>query len=916
MELSVYSKSGVNVGVIRKFTYNGNFMQETYIDADVYVSDVSAIVGVGCWVLYRGTVFTIMYDSSVKRKSSSGSAGDAIIYEGVRFHHPVEEFKHIQFRDIVPNDNNIHYTSMPDFSFWAEDITDLAERLQANIDEYYGSGVWKIYVPPIEFRDPDTETEINIEVSNISVFDALKMVADKFNTHYVVRGGTITLATAGSALEHTFSYGKDNGLTDIKRIPKGSEDICTVLRAYGSEENMPSRYYAKFGTDFPKVRFPIYVYEAEQYFSIDVNVVPKGDYVRYTFDWKEDVGEIVWSQIPSSWSGSGSGIEGRKWHLDPWGGYTTNQLVYIHPEDIDINQIPYKYIGPRFNIIPDNIAITRLMLPCFPLAVGSHMKDFIVDNNEVYGYNQTIGYFVSLKDGSLYTGSKTDVEYRLVSDTTKHDVYIESVGGISKYGRIEKAEFFDSDNDKEKKDIHPTIEEMTAVELRQAGYDIHEDIPDDARLDDVVDATFITDDGLKDKLELGIDTTGGETEKTETLQDDFFFNEPGFSIQPFETEAESSPMRYGFSPSSPTSYSMQNGGQWFAKITNCYFYASASNKFPPCVIGFEFRMYVNDVYVAKAVVPKRVQPSYTDFYGGNIPFDSMIDIKAGDSVKIKAALILDGTQEEGIEVSVGEPLHGMSIHNISFSYRIKKDLEITTWNFGFIPSVGIADHSDMVFSMKTGLCAGREFSVFGYSPTDQEEFDESPTVVYKCDRVFDDALGIYFPYSNYNILPGDKFVITGIDLPKAYVDAASERLLRYAILWLSKHDHVNFDYELSVDKVFMARDNESSLSGESLHDTIVEGELMHITDEGLGIDETLIISSLTIREGFGLVPEYDVKLRNEITDGVIATLKNGTKDNRISTKKNGYTSNNNKLDVRVLTRRVDALENPPTPPNE
>lgn len=911
MEIIVYNSSDAQVGVIKKFTYNGNFMQETYIDADVYSNNISSIVAVGCYITYRGTKFTIMYDSSVKRKSRTDSNGDAIIYEGVRFHHPVEEFKHIQFRDIVPNDNNIHYTSMPDFSFWAEDITDLAERLQANLDEYYGSGVWTVVVPPIQDRDPDCETELNIEISNINVFDAIKLVSDKFNTHYIIRGRQIILATAGSTLGHTFSYGKDNGLTDIKRIPKGSEDICTCLRAYGSEENLPSRYYAKFGTDFLKVRSNIALWIPNEgnpespYFAIGFDVVPKSGIssIRYTFEWNENTEEIIWK------SQDVTNISGKKWYGIDMYQLQSNDIIYIHPSDIDINHVPYKYVAPRSNILPDNIAITRLMLPCFPNGIGSHMQDFLIDVNsagerDVYGYDADSGYYKSLKDGSNYSGEKTNSEYRLVSDNIKHDVYITSIAGEQKYGRIEKSEFFDNDDDKEKKNIYPTIEEMTALELRNAGYELDENIPDTARLDEVVDATFITDDGLNDKLELGVDT--GAPSGYEDLGVFQLIGPDPISIQAGAKECEITMLRPG---GGSIIHTMESGGYWSARISGGFYFAQGY-ELPSCVTGFEFRIYVNNKYAAKA----RIEKSFGYYWTVEFKiFDNIVYAEKGDRVGLKAVLLLDGTQGD-LSITLSPSNRYIRANSTELFWKKEDKLEITTYDFGFLPEVSISDHADMVFSMKTGLCAGREFSAVQPWPTIDNGMIVDGKVTYKCERIFDEALGVFFPYSRYNILPGDKFVITGLDLPKAYIDAASERLLRYAILWMSNHDHINCDYELGIDRIFMAREHESAEAGSSLHDTIVEGELMHITDTGLGIDETLIISSLKIKEG-GAVPEYEISLRNEISDGTIATLKREEKNNRVRAGKNTFSTKNNKVDVRVLTRRVDALENPPTTPS-
>lgn len=56
-------------------------------------------------------------------------------------------------------------------------------------------------------------------------------------------------------------------------------------------------------------------------------------------------------------------------------------------------------------------------------------------------------------------------------------------------------------------------------------------------------------------------------------------------------------------------------------------------------------------------------------------------------------------------------------------------------------------------------------------------------------RVKDDALELWFPYKDYPIKNGDHFVLTGITLPDSYVNAASLKLLKYAIAFIDERLH-------------------------------------------------------------------------------------------------------------------------------
>ena len=90
-------------------------------------------------------------------------------------------------------------------------------------------------------------------------------------------------------------------------------------------------------------------------------------------------------------------------------------------------------------------------------------------------------------------------------------------------------------------------------------------------------------------------------------------------------------------------------------------------------------------------------------------------------------------------------------------------------------------------------------------------------------------------------------MLLGIDMPDVYIKAASQRLLTASKEYLAKNDYVRYTYEPKVDEIFMARHPE-------LHDSIKEGDLMLFEDEDLNINGSIIIDSLTIKEGDALIP--------------------------------------------------------------
>ena len=180
---------------------------------------------------------------------------------------------------------------------------------------------------------------------------------------------------------------------------------------------------------------------------------------------------------------------------------------------------------------------------------------------------------------------------------------------------------------------------------------------------------------------------------------------------------------------------------------------------------------------------------------------------------------------------------------------------------------------DFTIHMKDGMCAGREFKVAGCT----KEKDGSWKLM--IERNPDSSLGLYFPYNDFQIKKGNHFVLTGIELPDAYVEAASEKLLKYCIAYLDKNDYTRYVYQPKVDEIFMARQHDTAVADStgltrSLYMTLKEGDIMLFKDDDLGIDAEITIDQLTIREEDGKIPTYEITLREEKEVGTIQKIQN------------------------------------------
>lgn len=224
---------------------------------------------------------------------------------------------------------------------------------------------------------------------------------------------------------------------------------------------------------------------------------------------------------------------------------------------------------------------------------------------------------------------------------------------------------------------------------------------------------------------------------------------------------------------------------------------------------------------------------------------------------------VDGVRIDEIAVGSNIEDNGVFKDGNAPGFKIKLKKEI---NF----DINALRQSDFSVTMVDGMCAGRKFKVSGSTK-------ESGQWVLTLQRVED--IGLYFPYKDFQINAGDHFVLSGIELPVQYVEAASEKLLRYAIAWLIENDHTKHTYAPKIDEIYMARQHDEAMEDttgttKSLHDTIKEGDIFQFSDEDFGISADVIIDSLSITEKEGAIPTYEVSLRNDKEVGALQKIQN------------------------------------------
>lgn len=487
--------------------YSDSWMGECFLTIN-FKHEVPINFQIGDYIVYRDERFELNYEPGKDKQARKDTYGEGFTYDGVKFNSLRDELSRAEFLDVVLHDNQLHYTTLPKFPFYVETIDDLLDRIQANLNEQIGDGKWKIFSRNKErsmqrgctaeewnaVYGDGTNDSASFESKSITIdtqkcWDALALVNTQWNINFVIRGRNIYVGTAGVMTDGIFKYGLGKGLYKVDQNADSDQSIITRLRAYGSEKNLPDHYYADLGikykvgitkvgnaTSFVELYLDLdcistYFTEPRKH-SGSTGEQTNEFVLRVTFDFKTIITGYVtgmsnnkcrfYSELKGSQTDNGD--EESKDALDAFisqvksGSYTK---LYI-TSGINEKTIPSENKEYAENL-PNNMAISRLMLPGFPTLSLREFWDTMTEEEKKYV-------------------NPTGKEHIFSND--KYRPYIDSLN-IDKIGLRSDSKFFDTD-DKANGivEIYPTIEEMVVGGVRVDEIYKGSEVDDDGRFDD------------------------------------------------------------------------------------------------------------------------------------------------------------------------------------------------------------------------------------------------------------------------------------------------------------------------------------------------------------------------------------------------------------------------------------------------
>ena len=258
----IYSKDGQTIRYSGKPKYQGVYLKVPYLEFSEISSPVKINWQVGDYVDYArtGLRYKLYTIPQPKKQSRNNSYGGSYVYSGVQFFDATKELEIALLNDLVLDaERNVHFSTRESTSTY-EDVYGIARRCQASIDAFFPNK-WIIEVMDLDpVEDADLLAIISepkeFEANSASVLGALNNIYNTWegigwiHTYDSVRGkDVITIGRPNKRdAESTtpmFLYGLGKGLTAIKKSYTNVDEFATRLYVYGSERNLPNRYYNK-----------------------------------------------------------------------------------------------------------------------------------------------------------------------------------------------------------------------------------------------------------------------------------------------------------------------------------------------------------------------------------------------------------------------------------------------------------------------------------------------------------------------------------------------------------------------------------------------------------------------------------------------------------------------------------------------
>lgn len=815
---------------VDRWQADDKYMGESFITFTVKSSKPIAF-SVGDYCEYRGETYTLNYIPSVSQRANIGGSGEAFVYEQVKMDSPREELDRAIMLDVTPTTGDYiaalgtNYTGSAQFQLYCGETTAngrtltpvcaLAAKMQANLDRAFPDKGWKVLVDTTSTHEEAGQQVLNthsdektLTFDNTTIANALAEVKNTFEIDFAVKGRTIYIG---------YTFGAITGNND------GDYYYFGYGKGYLSEDNQG----------------------------------------KALFELKRT-------------SDSGQKIVTRLRAL----GSTKN--------------MPYRYYNKKYNLSQSLFPMNLQLPDTFetPEVKAKHNKE----RKAVYPWIRDV------------LGDTNDAYI------DKNDNCLDTVEGLR-----EDCMRWDGTN-ADLKEIYPSIEEVTYGELRAA---LCED--QDGNKGSSAFPHYGNNERVDEILDIDTDTNVGDGILTESDSTRQTASDTDVRLSSSETASSLVYMGSGYisKEKEVMNITSQYAGNYIISNSHLWFRASYSlgrhqteTITKTCKVAYQIKVYAKDLSTNKesvicTYISDYKQISNREAKEYEVEIAKLPDVDAEvqkvdkitvtnpSDIRITFALIvkdIDYSYDQwNVNWNLGLSLYQNPDTDTEWTPSLIWDLEgsastfmknpfhvyVKDMGFDFVAAFGTSDTPRI--AMKSGMCVAREFEI-GNNPQ-KVEYTKGG-ITYKAWRLTlakaeDSSLKTYYPSENFPLAAGDNFVIIGIEMPDVYIQAASMKLLVEATKALADVCDTKHEYEPSVDGIYIQRNydrcEEEGDVTKSVYWKLGAGmkfPFFGIAEEGKETPDmfSMIIDTLSIREGEGLTPNISIKLSEDFQQSTLQKL--------------------------------------------
>ena len=813
---------------VEKWQWYGKYMGEQYVSFTIQ-SEKPIPFAVGDFCEYRGQVYTLNYVPSVKQQGNIGGTGNAFVYDSVKMDSCRDELGRTIMLDITPTTGDY-------------------EAYKGT--NYTGSAVFSLYCGESTFNGRTLTPVCAL---------AAKMQAN-MDRAYPTAGWKFHVDTESTHEES----GKQvlNTHTDEKALSFNNTTVAAALAM------------------------------VKDTFDINFVIIGRDVYIGYPFNALSsgDDGEYFYFGYGKGYADMDN--QGKALFQLQRTSNSSQKIVTRLRALGSTKNLPYRYYNKKYNLsqtlFPLNLQLPDTFLP--PEAKNANN----VERRKIYPFLRNV-----------------------LGDT--NDAYIDKNDDCmsTAEGLREECARWDGSNS-ELEEIYPTIYEATYGELRAANC---EDM--DGTKGSSAFPNYLDDERIDEILAVDDDANVGDGIMSETNISNETKRESAVNIERSESQATLSYNGKGYQSNevSILTATGQYAGTYNISASHVYFGAmyllgrhQSENITKQCNVKYVLRVYATDVLTKEKKEIYKFESeakklTNRDGVYKEIEFVKVPNYKGGEDKKITITSLSD--VDVTIQLQVTDLDWSYDQYSISWYLNNSKYEEVETetewtsaliWDrensastfmdspfhvivkdmgFDFVAAFGTSETPRL--SMKSGACVAREFEIA--NNPEKVEYEKNGKI-YKAwkltlKRCPDKTIYTYYPSAVNKLQEGDNFVLLNIEMPEVYILAAEVKLLVEATKYLADNCDTKFDYQPSIDDIYLQRNYDLCEKENRIEDSIYWKLYDGVTFPFYGIPEdvdddkpllNVVIDTITIKEGEGLTPKVDIKLTDEATQGTIQKL--------------------------------------------